>query len=131
LIELKQVENLIINNTKKRGIIMAQDPILENDTMEPQEEMTVTLTLDDGSELECVVLTIFTAGERDYIALLPMEGPEAEEGEVYLYRYNETEDGQPDLENIEDDDEYEIVADAFDEMLDDAEYDEVVGDDEE
>ncbi len=110
---------------------MAQDPILENDTMEPQEEMTVTLTLDDGSELECVVLTIFTAGERDYIALLPMEGPEAEEGEVYLYRYNETEDGQPDLENIEDDDEYEIVADAFDEMLDDAEYDEVVGDDEE
>ena len=131
MIEWKQVENLIINNTKKRGIIMAQDPILENDTMEPQEEMTVTLTLDDGSELECVVLTIFTAGERDYIALLPMEGPEAEEGEVYLYRYNETEDGQPDLENIEDDDEYEIVADAFDEMLDDAEYDEVVGDDEE
>ena len=94
--------------------------------------MTVTLTLDDGSELECVVLTIFTAGERDYIALLPMEGQEEEEeGEVYLYRYSEGEDGQPNLENIEDDEEYEIVADAFDEMLDDAEYDELVGEDEE
>nr|WP_330390820.1 DUF1292 domain-containing protein [Lacrimispora sphenoides] len=116
---------------KKRGIRMAQDPNLERDDMEPQEEMTVTLTLDDGSELECVVLTIFTAGERDYIALLPMNGPEEEEGEVYLYRYSEKEDGQPNLENIEDDDEYEIVAEAFDELLDEAEYDELVGEDEE
>ena len=111
---------------------MAQDPNLEQDNVETEEEMTVTLTLDDGSELECVVLTIFTAGERDYIALLPMESQEEEEeGEVYLYRYSEGEDGQPNLENIEDDEEYEIVADAFDEMLDDAEYDELVGEDEE
>ena len=52
-----------------------------NNKIEEEEEMTVTLTLDDGSELECVVLTIFPAGDRDYIALLPMEGEEAEEGE--------------------------------------------------
>ena len=109
---------------------MAQDPNLDQENLEEQEEMTVTLTLDDVTEIECVVLTIFTAGERDYIALLPMEGAEAEEGEVYLYRYSESEDGQPNLENIEDDDEYEIVADAFDELLDDAEYDELVGEDE-
>ena len=95
-----------------------------------EEEMTVTLTLDDDTEVECVVLTIFTAGEGDYIALLPMEGEDSEEGEVYLYRYSETEDGTPVLDNIEDDDEYEIVADAFDEMLDDQEYDELVGEDE-
>lgn len=94
------------------------------------EEMTVTLTLDDGKELECVVLTIFPAGDKEYIALLPMDGEEAEEGEVYLYRYTEDEDGQPNLENIEDDDEYEIVADAFDELLDEQEYDEIVGEDE-
>ena len=60
--------------------------------MEEQEEMTVTLTLEDDTELECIVLTIFQAGDRDYIALLPMEGQEAEEGEVFLYRYSETED---------------------------------------
>lgn len=101
-----------------------------NNKIEEEEEMTVTLTLDDGSELECVVLTIFPAGDRDYIALLPMEGEEAEEGEVYLYRYTEAEDGAPNLENIEDDDEYEIVADAFDELLDEQEYDEIVGEDE-
>ena len=98
-------------------------------TEEPAEEMTVTLTLDDGSEVVCVVLTIFEAGGRDYIALLPTEGIDAEEGEVYLYRYSE-ENGQPDLQNIEDDDEYEIVADAFDELLDEQEYDELVGEEE-
>ena len=98
--------------------------------MEEQEEMTGTLTLEDDTELECIVLTIFQAGDRDYIALLPMEGQEAEEGEVFLYRYSETEDGTPNLENIEDDDEYEVVADAFDELLDEEEYDEIVGEDE-
>lgn len=96
-----------------------------------QEEMTVTLTLDDGSEVECVVLTIFPAGDREYIALLPMDGSEEEEGEVYLYRYSETDDGQPNLENIEDDAEYEIVAEAFDELLDSQEYDELIEADEE
>lgn len=94
------------------------------------EEMTVTLTLDDGSELECVVLTIFEAGNREYIALLPLDGREADDGEVYLYRYLEDAQGNPDLENIESDEEYEIVADAFDELLDTEEYDELVGEDE-
>ena len=110
---------------KKKGI-----KIMENNMMEPQEEMTVTLTMDDGSEVECVVLTIFEAGERDYIALLPMDSADAEEGEVYLYRYSEPEEGEPVLDNIVDDDEYEIVADAFDELLDAQEYDEPVGEDE-
>ena len=91
-----------------------------------EEEMTVTLTLDDGSELECVVLTIFEAGDKEYIALLPLDGQEAEDGEVYLYRYSEDENGTPDLENIVSDEEYEIVADAFDELLDTEEFDELV-----
>ena len=91
-----------------------------------EEEMTVTLTLDDGPELECVVLTIFEAGDKEYIALLPLDGQEAEDGEVYLYRYSEDENGTPDLENIVSDEEYEIVADAFDELLDTEEFDELV-----
>ena len=37
----------------------------DNEMLENGEEMTVTLTLDDGTELECVVLTIFEAGGRD------------------------------------------------------------------
>ena len=110
------------NENLKNGPV---NPDAEND-----EEMTVTLTLDDGTELECVVLTIFEAGEKEYIALLPLDGREAEDGEVYLYRYVEDINGNPDLENIDSDEEYEIVADAFDELLDAAEYDELVSEDE-
>ena len=110
------------NENLKNGPVK---PDAEND-----EEMTVTLTLDDGTELECVVLTIFEAGEKEYIALLPLDGREAEDGEVYLYRYVEDINGNPDLENIDSDEEYEIVADAFDELLDSAEYDELVSEDE-
>ncbi len=95
----------------------------------PEEEMTVTLTLDGNVKCECIVLTIFEAGDRDYIALLPMDENIAEEGEVFLYRYLEDAEGNPDIANIEDDEEYEIVADAFDELLDEAEYDEIVGED--
>lgn len=110
------------NENLKNGPV---NPDAEND-----EEMTVTLTLDDGTELECVVLTIFEAGEKEYIALLPLDGREAEDGEVYLYRYVEDINGNPDRENIDSDEEYEIVADAFDELLDSAEYDELVSEDE-
>ena len=109
---------------------MEQNPKMDTEMEQEQEEVTVTLTLDDGSQLEDVVLTIFDAGKREYIALLPMDGQETEEGEVYLYRYSEDANGNPSLENIEDDEEYEIVAEAFDELLDEQEFDELVGEDE-
>ena len=87
---------------------------------------TVTLTLEDDSELECAVISIFPAKDNKYIALLPLdENGENHDGEVYLYRYFE-ENGNPQLANIEDDEEYEIASDAFDEMLDNAEFDELV-----
>ena len=91
-------------------------------------DTTVTITCDDGSEIECVVLTIFEAGDREYIALLPDVENENGESDVYLYRYTETADGQPDLTNIESDDEYELVADAFDEILDEQELKELLED---
>lgn len=90
------------------------------------EEVTVTLTLDNDEEVECAVLTIYTVDNKDYIALLPLdEEGDNEEGEVYIYRYIETADGEPTLENIEDDDEYEAAADAFDEWLDEQEFEEL------
>ncbi|MGN0374841.1 MAG: DUF1292 domain-containing protein [Butyrivibrio sp.] len=98
---------------------------------EEYEEGTVTLTLDDDTEVECAIVSIYPAGDREYIALLPLGGEEEKNGEVYLYRYMEDENGEPSLENIEDDEEYEIAADAFDEMLDSEEYDEIVTEDEE
>ena len=85
----------------------------------------VTLTLDNDEVVECAILTVYEAGGNEYIALLPLdENGDSEEGDVYIYRYKETASGEPELENIEDDDEYEIAADAFDEWLDMQEFDE-------
>lgn len=92
------------------------------DYMNEFEEGTVTLTLDDGKEVECGIVAVFPVGDNDYIALLPLNDDEAEEGEVYLYQYFEDENGEPSLGNIEDDEEYEAVADAFDELMDSEEF---------
>ena len=88
------------------------------------EDMFVTLDLDDGSSMECQILTIFEADGRDYIALLPVDEEEQpnEDGEVFIYRYSEDAEGNPSLENIEDDDEYDRAADKFDEWLDTQEF---------
>lgn len=99
-----------------------------------KEEMTVDLELDDGSKVTCAVVTILTVADRDYIALLPLnEDGENTEGEVWFYRYSENPDDpneEPVLGYIEDDEEYETVADAFDEFLDTAEFDELVDEEE-
>lgn len=99
----------------------AQNPV------DDESDMQVTLSLDDGSEVECAILTIFELEEQNYIALLPLDedGNENEEGEVFIYRYFEDEEGNPSLENIEDDEEYEAVADRFDELLDEAAYEDM------
>lgn len=97
-----------------------------------EDAMTVTLTLDNDQEIECTVLTIFPVRDQKYIALLPIsEMDEDEEGEVYLYRFFEGEGQELSLENIEDDDEYEAVADAFEEFLDAQEFDEMMEEDDE
>lgn len=98
------------------------------------EEMTVELELEDGTNVNCAVITILTVNSKDYIVLLPLdENGENEDGEVWFYRYSENPDDpneEPELDFIEDDDEYEMVADAFDEYLDNCEFDELVEDEE-
>lgn len=94
------------------------------------EEMTVDLELEDGTQVTCAVITILEVEGKDYIVLLPLdEEGENEDGEVWFYGYSENPDDpneEPELRFIEDDDEYEKVADAFDEYLDNCEFDEVV-----
>ena len=94
------------------------------------EEMTVELELEDGTNVNCAVITILTVNSKDYIVLLPLdENGGNEDGEVWFYRYSENPEDpneEPELDFIEDDDEYEAVADAFDEYLDNCEFDEIL-----
>lgn len=101
---------------------------------ENDEEMTVTLDLEDGSSVTCAVVTILSVRDKDYIVLLPLEEDgENHDGIVWFYRYSENEadpNEEPILDYIEDDEEYEKVADAFDEYLDNVEFDELIDDEE-
>ena len=96
------------------------------------EEMTVELELEDGTVVNCAIITILTVEAKDYIVLLPLdEDGENEDGEVWFYGYSENPDDpneEPILAYIEDDDVYEKVADAFDEYLDSCEFDEIIDD---
>ena len=89
------------------------------------EYSTVTLSLDDGTELECAIIRTFPAGDKNYIALLPIADIDEEESEVYLYRFSLDSNNEPVLANIDSDEEYEIVPDPFDEELDAMEYEEL------
>ena len=81
-------------------------------SVEDGEDITVTLALDDDTELECVVIAIFKVQDKDYIALLPREDNDDEQ--VFLYRLKNTLDSGLEFENIVDDNEFELVAEAFD-----------------
>ena len=99
----------------------------------PEEEFEeefdqVTLTLEDGSEMTCDVIAIFPCGDRDYIALLPENDPD---GDFLLYRFIDNGDGNYDLDDIGDDEEFEAASEAFDELMDNEDYDEMFGDEDE
>ena len=88
-----------------------------------EHEPMITLTLDDDTELECIVMSIFPVGEKNYIALLAADSTDEEASEIYLYQYVEHNDDEVELINIEDDDEFEEVSQAFDELLDEEDDD--------
>lgn len=88
--------------------------------MNENESLTVTLTLENNEELECAVLNIFEAEEKEYIALLPLdENSDNTDGQIYLYRFIDNgEEEEPGLENIEEDEEFDRVSAIFNEWLD-------------
>ena len=88
--------------------------------MNENESLTVTLTLENNEELECAVLNIFEADEKEYIALLPLdENGDNTDGQIYLYCFIDNgEEEEPGLENIEEDEEFNRVSAVFNEWLD-------------
>lgn len=84
---------------------------------------TVTLTLEDDTEIVCDIICTFPCNGKDYIALLPQDSDE--DGEVFLYQFVQAENEEFELLHIEDDEEFEAVSDAFDEFLDSEEFEEI------
>jgi len=86
----------------------------EEKDMNYEEEMDeiLTITLEDDTELDCHILLTYDLEDKNYIALLPVDSEE-----VYLYSYVELEDGELELSNIEDKDEFSKAADEFYDLL--------------
>lgn len=92
----------------------------EDDILDP-EEMFLTVELEDGTEETYQILKIFEVSGQDYIAVCPTDNSP----DVYFYRYFEDEEGNPSIDNIETDEEFERAIDTFDELLDDEFYEEL------
>lgn len=106
---------------------MSEKDIITNEFDDDPNDYRVELELDDGTTTECAILTILEIDEQDYIVLIPLDENDEpiDEGEVFIYRYFEDEEGIPSLENIDNDDEFERVSEAFDEFLDEQEFNEL------
>ncbi|MBO5657605.1 MAG: DUF1292 domain-containing protein [Agathobacter sp.] len=105
---------------------MSEKELITPVTPDEVDDIRVTIDTVDG-DIECKILTIFEVDGNDYIALMPLDanGNENANGDVYLYGYAEDENGIPELIYIEDEDEYEAVADRYDELLDEAFYESI------
>ena len=67
----------------------------------------ITLTLDDGSEVECGIIGLFEVEDKEYIALLELVGEE-----VLIFSYTEDEEGFS-IAPIEYDEEFDLVVEAY------------------
>jgi hypothetical protein len=88
------------------------------------DEKKMRLLLDDNTVMECDVLGKFEVGEKVYIALLP-DGNQ----DVLLYKFFEN-DGEIELDRIEEDEEYYNVAEVYYDLFGPAEEDEENDEDE-
>ena len=97
------------------------DIIKENGAEEEMEEVdVVTLTDENGEEMDFVVLGETEMDGAIYYAMIPIE-----EGsdEYVILKVVTDENGEDMLESVDDDDEFDKVADIFDDMFMDTDYD--------
>ncbi len=78
----------------------------------------ITLEFDDGENIVCEPLFIFDFEEQDYIALVPVD---EDNDEVFLYLYNEFDNGEFEFLDIEDDAQFDRVAKEFERIIEEAE----------
>ena len=94
----------------------------ENTKNEEYNPDIVSLVDDDGKEYNFEVLDAIETDEARYLALLPVySDPQAmldDSGELVIVKVGE-DGGEEYFYEIEDDDEYEMVADAFVDRLQD------------
>lgn len=101
---------------------MAEHPI-NCDCEECAEELVVTITLDDDSTMDCIVIATYPVNDQDYIALLPVD--EEDGDDVLIFRYKELEDEEDvEIDNIESEAEFEAASAEFEKLMEEFEDEE-------
>lgn len=80
------------------------------------EETMVTLTDEDGQDCDFYVDEIYPVDEKLYAALIP--GDVDNVTEYYVFRVKDLGEDDFELEDIDDEEEYDAAADAYEEILD-------------
>ena len=84
-----------------------------------------TLTDEEGNELNFALLASLEHEGTEYKALIPVdENGEETSDEYVILKVGVDEDGEDVLETIEDDEEFDRIADIFDDEFADVFYDE-------
>lgn len=87
-----------------------------------QNESSIILTDEDGKEVEFEFVDSFDFEENTYYVLIPTEDNKDEE--YVILRLEKDENGEDILSTIDDDEEFDRVADYFeDEYLSEIDYD--------
>jgi uncharacterized protein YrzB (UPF0473 family) len=79
-----------------------------------EQEEVITLVDEEGAEHDFTVVDIINVDGSEYAILLPVE---EENDEAIILKFTHDEEGNELLVDIEDDEEWEKVADAWEEML--------------
>ena len=86
--------------------------------MNENEREFFTLVDEDGSEIEFEKIGEITLGEKVYFAMIPAGGEnESEDVYEYIVLKAVVEDGEENLVTIDDDDEFDDIADYFDDLF--------------
>ncbi|MBE6588357.1 MAG: DUF1292 domain-containing protein [Ruminococcaceae bacterium] len=97
----------------------------ENEIFENEEVLVYTLTDDEGNENDFELLASVELDGKKYCALIPYTEDEEEPEEYIVLRVEKSEDDPEEeiLVSIDDDEEFDRVADIFDDEFADIDYD--------
>ncbi len=106
---------------------MAEDKELNN-AVEPEDEEdeeidVYTLTDEEGKETNFELLAEAELDGVLYYAMTELDDEDEQVGDEYVILRVEEEDGEEVLVSIDDDDEFDRVADYFDDLFADIDYD--------
>lgn len=103
---------------------MANDKDVQQPIPEEDDEI-ITLTDEEGHDHEFVVVDVIEVDNREYAILLPIdENPDEDEGEAVILRVEQDADGEDILVDIESEEEWERVAQAYEDLLDEEDSEE-------